>query len=71
MAVWPQLFADAFRRHAGHNVFVDIPEANVAALQVAEHHGLAVQRSFTRMCRGTPRSERLEWLWASSGPENG
>jgi GNAT superfamily N-acetyltransferase len=67
----PQLFADAFRRHAGQNVYVDIPVANVAATRFVESHGLTVQRSFTRMCRGRPVGERLEWLWASSGPELG
>jgi ribosomal protein S18 acetylase RimI-like enzyme len=67
----PPLLLDAFRRHAGHRVFVDIPVGNVAATRLAESHGLTVQRSFSRMCRGVSRAERIEWLWASSGPENG
>jgi len=67
----PSLLVDAFRRHAGQRVFVDIPVANVAATRLAESHGLTVQRSFSRMARGQPHRERIEWLWASSGPENG
>jgi len=67
----PPLLLDAFRRHAGHRVFVDIPVGNVAATRLAESHGLTIQRSFSRMCRGVQRVERIEWLWASSGPENG
>jgi GNAT superfamily N-acetyltransferase len=67
----PPLFADAFHRYAGHDIYVDIPISNAVATRVAEAHGLTVQRSFARMCRGRPQRERIEWLWASSGPENG
>jgi GNAT superfamily N-acetyltransferase len=67
----PLLLTDAWRRHAGQAVFLDIPVANEAATRWAEARGLAVQRHLTRMCRGVQRCERIEWLWASSGPEKG
>jgi GNAT superfamily N-acetyltransferase len=67
----PVLFADAWRCYAGRHVYVDIPIANEAATRRADARGLTVQRTLTRMVRGTPRCERLEWLWASSGPEKG
>jgi GNAT superfamily N-acetyltransferase len=66
-----RLFTQAWQRHGGQRVFLDIPLANEAACRLAESQGLAIQRRFTRMCRGTPRCERLEWVWASSGPEKG
>jgi hypothetical protein len=67
----PLLLADALQRHAGQQVFVDVPLANEAATRLAEGAGLTAQRRLTRMCRGVPRCERVEWLWASSGPEKG
>jgi GNAT superfamily N-acetyltransferase len=67
----PLLFADAWHRLAGRRVYVDIPLTNEPALRLAESQGLTVQRHLTRMCRGVPVCERLEWLWASSGPEKG
>jgi GNAT superfamily N-acetyltransferase len=67
----PLLFADAWQRCAGQRVFLDVPVANEAATRLAEAAGLSVQRHLTRMCRGAPLGERLEWLWASSGPEKG
>jgi GNAT superfamily N-acetyltransferase len=67
----PQLFADAWHRHAGRRVFLDIPVSNQAATRLAAAHGLSVQRHLTRMCRGVPCLERIDWLWASSGPEKG
>jgi GNAT superfamily N-acetyltransferase len=69
--VGPLLFAQAWHRQAGRPVFLDIPVANETATRLAEAQGLSVQRHLTRMCRGVPRCERLEWLWASSGPEKG
>jgi hypothetical protein len=30
-----------------------------------------MQHTLTRMCRGTPVVEQVEFLWASSGPEKG
>jgi hypothetical protein len=65
------LFADACRRRAGERVFLDVPLPNEAATRAAAAAGLTVQRHLTRMCRGVPVCERLEWFWASSGPEKG
>jgi GNAT superfamily N-acetyltransferase len=65
------LFADAWQCFAGQLVFLDIPVANEAATRLAEAQGLTVQRHLTRMCRGAPLCERIEWLWAGSGPEKG
>jgi GNAT superfamily N-acetyltransferase len=70
-AAGPLLFADAWHRHAGQRVFIDIPIANEAACRLAAGQGLVVQRQLTRMCRGAPRCEKMDWLWASSGPEKG
>jgi ribosomal protein S18 acetylase RimI-like enzyme len=67
----PRLFADACRRHECQCLFVDIPVDNRAAIQWAEASGLTIQRHLTRMCRGTLVGERLQFLWASSGPEKG
>jgi predicted N-acetyltransferase YhbS len=67
----PLLFAEAWRRHAGQRVFLDVPVANAAATRLAEAQGLTVQRHLTRMVRGRAQCERLDWLWASSGPEKG
>ncbi len=67
----PRLLANALDRHAGRRVYVDLATSNEAAGRFAEAHGLAVQRRLTRMCRGVPRVERRDWLWASSGPEKG
>jgi GNAT superfamily N-acetyltransferase len=67
----PLLLADAWRRYADRHVFLDIPVANVAATRLAEAQGLTVQRHLTRMFRGAPVSERIEWLWTGSGPEKG
>jgi GNAT superfamily N-acetyltransferase len=65
------LLADAWRCYAGQPVFLDIPVANVAATRLAEAQGLTVQRHLTRMCRGVPVVENLDWLWTGSGPEKG
>jgi GNAT superfamily N-acetyltransferase len=67
----PLLLHDAWHRYSGQHVFLDIPAANEAATRLAEAQGLTVQRHLTRMCRGAPVCERLDWLWASSGPEKG
>jgi hypothetical protein len=66
-----QLFADAWRCHGGRHVYADIPLGNEPAARSAEAQGLTVQRHLTRMVRGTPRCERIDWLWASFGPEKG
>jgi len=65
------LFRDACHRLAGQRVFVDIPEAHAAATNLARAWGLTVQRPLVRMSRGQPVHERLDGLWASSGPEKG
>jgi GNAT superfamily N-acetyltransferase len=67
----PLLLRDAWWRHAGRSVYVDVPTDNTAAAALAEAAGLAVQRRFVRMCRGPSVDERTEQLWASSGPEKG
>jgi ribosomal protein S18 acetylase RimI-like enzyme len=67
----PLLLADAWRRYAGQYVYVDIPAVNKPAARLAESRGLTVQRHLTRMCRGVPVRERVDHLWASSGPELG
>jgi predicted N-acetyltransferase YhbS len=67
----PALFADAFHRYAGQQVFVDVPVGHEAATRLLQTCGLTVQRHLTRMCRGVPRCERIDQLWASSGPEKG
>jgi len=65
------LFADAPRRFAGREVYLDVPEGHAHARRLAEGWGLGVQRRLTRMCRGVPVVEQVERLWASSGPEKG
>jgi hypothetical protein len=65
------LFADACHHLAGHPVFVDVPLGNEAAGQLSKSLGLKVQRYLMRMGRGVPCCERLESLWASTGPEKG
>lgn len=66
-----QLLCDVLRRNACQPVFVDIPEQNSAAAQVATRFGLTEQRRLLRMCRGKNVCEELHSLWASSGPEKG
>jgi GNAT superfamily N-acetyltransferase len=65
------LLADAAHRHAGQSVFIDVPAPNLAAVRAVEALGLRPQRELLRMVRGEPVRERVEWLWASSGPEKG
>jgi GNAT superfamily N-acetyltransferase len=65
------LLTDAWQRHEGHRVFLDIPTENVPANQLARVQGLTVQRELLRMCRGEMVQEQVEALWASSGPEKG
>ncbi len=67
----PLLFADAWQRHAGQTVFVDIPDDNALAQAVSRAAGLTPQRTLTRMVRGEKLAERVADLWASSGPEKG
>jgi GNAT superfamily N-acetyltransferase len=65
------LLQDAFRRHAGRRVFLDVPEGHAEARRLAEGRGLSVQRHLLRMCRGEMVVERQDLLWAGSGPEKG
>lgn len=67
----PLLLADAFHRHAGQRVYLDVPLANAAAMKIAESQGLKVQRNFVRMCRGKLVEEDVGRLWGSFGPEKG
>jgi GNAT superfamily N-acetyltransferase len=67
----PALLADAWRRHAGQSVFVDVPADHAAAVAAAEAQGLSVQRTLLRMGRGPAAGEDVGRLWASSGPEKG
>jgi GNAT superfamily N-acetyltransferase len=67
----PLLLADAWRRHAGQRVFIDIPADNPAAVAAATAQGLTAQRPLLRMCRGPRLGERCTEIWASSGPEKG
>jgi GNAT superfamily N-acetyltransferase len=67
----PALLHDALHRCAGRPVFLDIPQDNVSAIEIAEKSGLGVQRHFMRMCRGERIADHVEAIWASSGPEKG
>jgi GNAT superfamily N-acetyltransferase len=67
----PALLADAWQRHAGWNVFVDVPAEHAAAVAAVEARGLRAQRSLLRMGRGPAAGEDVGRLWASSGPEKG
>ncbi len=69
--VSPLLLVDAWGRYPGQRVYIDIPVENTTATRLAETQGLTVQRYLMRMCRGTRRRERLDWLAASFGPEKG
>lgn len=58
-------------KRRGVKVFVDIPNSNRSAIDVAQHAQLMPQRPFYRMSRGRPSSNDVGLLWASSGPEYG
>ena len=66
----PLLLADAWQRHAGKEVILDIPASSAAAAWVRQR-GLCEQRQLLRMCRGEVVEECVPQLWASSGPEKG
>jgi hypothetical protein len=66
-----RLLADAAARHVGEKLFIDVPLDNTRAATCVESLGLAVERTLTRMCRGTPVVEDTSRLFASSGPEKG
>ncbi len=65
------LLLDSFQRHAGSPVYVDIPADHHEAVDVACQVGLSPQRTFARMCLGQPCHEKIDGLWAGSGPEKG
>ncbi len=67
----PVLLYDALNRCAGRYVSIDIPRDNAGAVKIAESSGLEIQRCFTRMYRGELVDDKLEALWAGSGPEKG
>ena len=70
-SVGEYLLSEALARFVGEPVFVDIPREHSAARRLAESAGLAVQRPLARMTRGPRVVERVEAIWASSGPEKG
>jgi hypothetical protein len=65
------IFEHTLEWHTGQSVFVDIPQANQQAQQIARNAGLCVQRHFMRMCRGPLLEEQPDVFWISSGPELG
>jgi GNAT superfamily N-acetyltransferase len=67
----PLLLGDAWRRHAGETVLLDVPDGNAPAQALVRAAGLTPQRALMRMYRGVAVQERVEDLWASSGPELG
>lgn len=56
---------------SGRDVFVDVPQSNDEARELLHNAGLEPSRELLRMCRGRPICERVDRLWASSGPEKG
>ncbi|MEX2026582.1 MAG: GNAT family N-acetyltransferase [Pirellulaceae bacterium] len=67
----PRLLDLAFAQHAGNPIYIDIPKSHDQAASLARAQGLMSQRDLLRMCRGEKLDERVEHLWASSGPELG
>jgi GNAT superfamily N-acetyltransferase len=67
----PTLLGDALSHCSGRPVFIDIPRDNAPAIEIAEKSRLNIQRHFMRMCRGERIRDRVEAIWASSGPEKG
>ena len=67
----PILLADAMDRCAGQRVFVDVPSDHVRAVETLAAKGLKAQRHLLRMYRGQRIRDRVEALWAGSGPEKG
>jgi hypothetical protein len=67
----PLLLSHGLARHAGTPVYIDILQSHAPAATLAREHGLLVQRHLLRMSRGARVCERIESLWASSGPELG
>jgi hypothetical protein len=67
----PLLIADACWRHAGHEVYIDVPVSKIEIGRLLQSKGLTVQRHLQRMVRGESAGEQTAELWASSGPEIG
>jgi len=67
----PALLRDALHRCAAKHVFVDVPLQNTGAVKVAESSGPEIQRRLTRMCRAERVDDKVQALWAGSGPEKG
>jgi ribosomal protein S18 acetylase RimI-like enzyme len=66
-----RLLSSAFQSARGNAICIDVPHPNRAAMAMARSWGLTPQRELVRMCRGEPALERVDCLWASSGPEKG
>lgn len=66
-----ELFKWALNSVAGQPVFLDIPLPNPVAVRLADEHGFAVQRPFTRMYRGVNCPGDPTRVYATSGPEKG
>jgi hypothetical protein len=67
----PLLLEQALRRFHDRPAYLDIPLTHQAAKVLVTQAGSFQQRTLLRMCRGEPVVERVEQLWASSGPEKG
>jgi predicted N-acetyltransferase YhbS len=67
----PLLIAEALGRHAGEEVYLDVPVGRTEIEQLLQERGLTVQRYLQRMVRGEAAGERTTEIWASSGPEKG
>jgi predicted N-acetyltransferase YhbS len=66
-----ELLVGALHHLRGQPVFVDVPQPNQQAVALIQSAGLTPQRALMRMCRGQPIVERVDCLWAGSGPEKG
>jgi GNAT superfamily N-acetyltransferase len=65
------LFAQAQCQFVDKRVFIDVPVENEQASAQARKMGLHPNRYLLRMLRGAPVVEKVDHLWASSGPEKG
>jgi hypothetical protein len=65
------LFADARFQFVDKRVFIDVPVENERASTQAKNMGLSPNRHLLRMIRGAALLEKVDHLWASSGPEKG
>lgn len=65
------VLADLFQRHASQKIFIDIPDDNRPAVEMALAAGLTIQRPLYRMTRGRRIEEDQRGIWATFGPEKG